>query len=180
MVQKIGNFVPRELKERNIERRLVTCETYLQRQGKKSFLHRIITSDEKLIHYNNPKRKIAWVKLGEPDPSIPKRNIYGLKVILCIWWDMWGVVYYELLKPFETVNSILQPMRMKQVIQEKQPEWRDRHEELILQCRAPRPDILRRGEMRGPTPLVVFTSPFRLPSVPIHIVGRYWRALYLT
>ncbi|GJQ73057.1 hypothetical protein Trydic_g1688 [Trypoxylus dichotomus] len=47
MVQKVWNWVPHELKERHIERRLVTCEMLLQRQERKIFLHRIITGDEK-------------------------------------------------------------------------------------------------------------------------------------
>ena len=144
MVQKAGNWVPHELKERDIERRLVTCEMLLQRQERKGFLHRIITGDEKWIHYDNPKRKLAWVKPGEPGPSTPKRNIHGSKVMLCIWWDMRGVVYYELLKPSETINSQryrLQLIRLKQAIQEKRPEWRDRHEKLILQHDNARPHV---------------------------------------
>ncbi|GBM46478.1 hypothetical protein AVEN_78874-1 [Araneus ventricosus] len=30
---------------------------------------------------------------------------YGKKRILCIWWDLEGVMYHELLKSSETVNS---------------------------------------------------------------------------
>ena len=29
---------------------------------------------------------------------------YGRKTMLCVWWDQKGVIYYELLKPGETVN----------------------------------------------------------------------------
>lgn len=90
MVQKAGNWLPKELKERDIERRLVTCEILLQRQQKKGFLHRIITGDEKWIHYDNPKRKKGWVPKGSPGPSTPKRNIHGSKIMLCIWWDQRG------------------------------------------------------------------------------------------
>ncbi|GJQ70301.1 hypothetical protein Trydic_g22739 [Trypoxylus dichotomus] len=68
MVQKAGNWVPYELKERDIGRRLVMCEMLLQRQQRK-------TGDEKLIHYDSPKCKLAWTKLGEPGPSPSKRNI---------------------------------------------------------------------------------------------------------
>jgi len=32
----------------------------------------------------------------KPSASISKRNIHGSKVLLCISWDMKGVVYYEL------------------------------------------------------------------------------------
>ncbi|UYV71019.1 hypothetical protein LAZ67_8001425 [Cordylochernes scorpioides] len=56
MVQKQGNWVPYELKSGNIERRICTCELLLKRQNRKSFfLHRIVTGDEKWIHYDNQK-----------------------------------------------------------------------------------------------------------------------------
>jgi len=57
MIQKQGNWVPYELKPRDLERRLLTCEQLLQRQKRNDFLHRIITGDEKWIYYDNPKRK---------------------------------------------------------------------------------------------------------------------------
>lgn len=36
----------------------------LQSYKKKSFLHRIVIGNENLGHYNNPKRKKAYVKPG--------------------------------------------------------------------------------------------------------------------
>lgn len=122
LVQKLGNWVPHELKERDIERRKTICELLLQRQQRKGFLHRIITGDEKWIRYDNPKRKPAWVKPGEPGPSTPKPNIHGSKVMLCIWWDQRGVVYYELLKQGETITGDRyrrQLIRLKQALGEK-------------------------------------------------------------
>ena len=89
MVQKLSYWVPHELTERQ----------------RHSILHRIVTGDEKWIHYDNPKRLKAWVKTGEPGPSTPKRNIHGSKVMLCIWWDQLGVVYNELLKPGQTITG---------------------------------------------------------------------------
>jgi len=46
MIQKQGNWVPHELKPRNVERRFFTCEILLARHKRKGFLHRI-TGDEK-------------------------------------------------------------------------------------------------------------------------------------
>jgi len=40
---------------------------------------------------------------GEPSTSTARPNRYGRKTMLCIWWDQKGVIYYELLKPGETV-----------------------------------------------------------------------------
>ena len=60
-IQKQGHWVPYELKPRDVERRFVTCELLLQQQKSKGFLHRIVTGDEKWIHYDNPKRRKSGV-----------------------------------------------------------------------------------------------------------------------
>ena len=50
-----------------------------------------------------PSKKKSWVNLSQPSTSQPVHNIYGKKALLCMWWDQKGTVYYELLKPGETV-----------------------------------------------------------------------------
>jgi len=144
MIRKQGSWVPYNLKERDSEKRRTICELLLQRQKRKGFLHRIITGDEKWIHYDNPKRKYAWVKPGEPGPSTPKQNIHGSKVMLCIWWDMKGVVYHELLQPSETITGEryrLQLTRLNRALKEKRPEWENRHDKIILQHDNARPHV---------------------------------------
>ena len=46
-IQKQGNWVPHELKPRDVERRFCMTEMLLERHKKKSFLHRIVTGDKK-------------------------------------------------------------------------------------------------------------------------------------
>ena len=55
MIQKQENCVLYELKPRDVERRFFACEQLLQRQNPKMLLHRIVTGDEKWVHYDNPK-----------------------------------------------------------------------------------------------------------------------------
>lgn len=54
-IQKVGNWVPYELEPRDVERPFCMSEMLFQRFEKKSFLHRIVTGDEKWIYYDNFK-----------------------------------------------------------------------------------------------------------------------------
>lgn len=64
-----------------------------------------MTGDEKYILYENPKSKKSWVDTGQPSTSPLKQDIHLKKVLLCIWWDMKGVLYYELLETGQTVTA---------------------------------------------------------------------------
>ena len=72
-IQKQGNWVPHELKTRDVERRFCMSEMLLERHKKKSFLHRIVTGDEKWIHYDKPERKKPYMKPGQPAKSRQSR-----------------------------------------------------------------------------------------------------------
>ena len=111
---------------------------------KQSFLHRIVTGNKKWIHYDKPKRKKSYVKPGQPAKWTAKPNIHGAKVILCIWWDQKGVLYYELLKPGETINGEryrTHLIRLNRAIAEKRPEYTTRHEIIIFHYDNARPRV---------------------------------------
>ena len=76
MIQKQGNWVPYELKPRDVERCLFACEQLLERQRRKGFLHCIVSGDEKWVHYDNPKRRKSWGVPGHASTSTAKPNIY--------------------------------------------------------------------------------------------------------
>lgn len=55
--------------------------------------------------------------------------------MLCVWWDQQGVIYYELLKPGETVNAHRyhqQLVKLRRALGEKRPGYEQRHENLIF------------------------------------------------
>ena len=66
--------------------------------------------------------------------------------MLCIWWDQLGVVYYELLKPNETITGDryrLQLMRLSRALKEKRPQYEERHDKVILQHDNARPHVAK-------------------------------------
>ena len=78
-------------------KRFFTCNSLLKRNETNPFLKRIITGDEKWVVYDNVVRKRSWSKRHEPAQSTSKADIYQKKVMLNVWWDFKGIVYFELL-----------------------------------------------------------------------------------
>ncbi|UYV60810.1 SETMAR [Cordylochernes scorpioides] len=168
MTQKLSRWVPHKLSERQQERRLVSCEGLLARHEKKSFLHRIVTSDEKWIHFSNPMRQKSWSLPGQFPKQMPRPNRFGKKAMLCVWWDQTGVVYFELLKPGQTVNTSRYEQQMHR-LNEKRPEWREKHNKLILKHdNAPAHNAtVVKNTMKDHTTLMRANSPKRV-RVDIH------------
>ncbi|MCB1864317.1 MAG: hypothetical protein KDG50_02730 [Chromatiales bacterium] len=49
--------------------------------------------------------------------------------MLCVWWDMKGIIYYELLEPKQTVTANLysqQLIRLSEALEKKTAVWRQR------------------------------------------------------
>jgi len=108
------------------------CEQLFERQRRKGFLHRIVTEDEKWVHYDNPKRQESH----GTSTSMVKPNIHSSKVMLCIWRDQLGVVYYELLKQSEIITGDLygkQLMRLSRALKDKRLQYNKRQDKVILQ-----------------------------------------------
>ena len=106
-VQRSDIWVPHRLSEINIAQRLNTCVSHACRQKKKSFLWKIVTGDEKWLYYDNTVNKKQWLSPGQTPILTSKPEIHRKKVMLCVWWDMKGIIYYELLEPKQTVTANL-------------------------------------------------------------------------
>lgn len=134
-IHKAGKWVPHQLNDRQMENRKVTSQLLLDRHNRKDFVYRIVTGDEKWIYYDNPKRKKSWVDRGQPSTSTARPNRFGKKTMLCVWWDQRGVVYHELLKTGETVNTERyreQLIKLNHNLIEKRPEWATRHKKVLF------------------------------------------------
>ena len=116
----------------DIERRKTICEILPDR------FNRILycASREKKVYFASVKfdsqakrgqqsRVKSWVDPVQPSRSRSVLNIHGKKALLCIWWGQKKAVYYELLKPGETVTDDRyrqQFIKLNQALNQKQPE----------------------------------------------------------
>ena len=90
MIEKQGNWIPYELKPRNVERRFFICEM-LVRHKRKSFLHRIVT-DEKWTTIIDKRREnhgdyLAMLQRRQPNRIFMKKNscvFGGISLVSCI------------------------------------------------------------------------------------------------
>ena len=113
---------------------------------KKSFLHKIVTGDEKWIYYDNSVNLKQWLDPDQPPLFTPKREIHVKKVMLCVWWDQKGIIYYELLEPKQTVNANLysqQLTRLSEALRKKRPFSCDGRQKVILLHDNARPHVAK-------------------------------------
>jgi histone-lysine N-methyltransferase SETMAR len=118
--------VAEQLHELGYASLLDVCDTHYKRNENDPFLRGIVTGDKNWIvyEYNNVERKRPWGRQGERPLSTPKAELHQ-KVMLCIWWDWKGILYYDLLPRNQTINSHVycsQLDRLKAAIDHKRPE----------------------------------------------------------
>jgi len=92
-----------------------------------------------------PRRKNTTLnpvnRCHRPQHQHQRPNIHGSKIMLCIWWDQKGLVYYELLKPGDRYR--LQLIRLNRALREKRPEYEQRHDKVILLHDNARPHVAK-------------------------------------
>ena len=84
LISKLDIWVAHVLTGRILLRRINDCDTLIRRQRNDPFLKRIITGDEKLVVYNNVKRKRSWSKKDETAQTASKPYIHQKKFMLSI------------------------------------------------------------------------------------------------
>ena len=88
-------------------------------------MKRIVTGDEKWIDCNNVARKRSWSKRNEPPHTTSKAELHGKKIMLSVWWDWKGVVFFEPLPMNQTINSDVYCRRLNKLnaeVKEKRPK----------------------------------------------------------
>jgi len=105
----------------------------------KVFLYRIVTGDEKWIFYDNSKKKKYYAKPGQSLPSTStstsRPNIHGSKIMLCIWWDQEGLVYYEFTAEtwrFHYERSVSTTIDSFELCIARKTEYEQRYDKVLL------------------------------------------------
>ena len=104
---RAGVWVPHKLSEKNLTDRVSAYGSMLSRLESDNFLDRIVTGDEKWILYANVVRKKQWLSRGEKAVPTPRSGLHPQKIMMCVLWDVFGVIPFELLERGQTVTSDL-------------------------------------------------------------------------
>jgi histone-lysine N-methyltransferase SETMAR len=75
---------------------------------------------------------------GEAPKPTPKKNLHSKKLMICVWWDMEGIIY-ELLRRNKTINSEVycqQLDRVNEFLKEKRPHLFNRKGVVVHQGNA--------------------------------------------
>jgi histone-lysine N-methyltransferase SETMAR len=139
-VPKYGRWVPHQLSAFDRQRRIDNCMSLLSRSRRFDWLDHLICGDEKWCVYVSHTRKSKWVDVEEEVEPEPKPDPHGRKVMLSLWWDVYGVVYSELLPTNVSVTS--------HVYCDQLEKWntqlrltRPQHDKIILQFDNARPHV---------------------------------------
>lgn len=127
-----AKFVPRLLTDEQKQHRVQVCEELLEMaHGDENFLKRIITGDETWVYGYDVETKVQssqWKSTSSPTPKKARQVKSNVKVMLTVFFDWQGVVYYEFLPRGETINRFryLATLRnLREAVRRKRPMlWR--------------------------------------------------------
>ena len=136
---KYGIWLPHELTPVAIAKRLsISTELHTRFHDHPHLLDRILTCDESWILYENTVRRRQWVDSGATPSPTAKPNLHVKKVMLSVFWDTEGIVYWELLPSRTTIaaSSYTQTLdRVAQAMREKR-EYRQARDVIFQQDNA--------------------------------------------
>lgn len=122
---KHGKWIPHELTNFDRQRRFDACLQNLANYRTAAHLANLVTGDEKWVLYYNAALRGQWRSKDEAVEPTPKAPLMQKKVLLSVWWDIRGVVLFELLPTGTTVDStvyVSQLTRLNQAVRVKRRE----------------------------------------------------------
>jgi [histone H3]-lysine36 N-dimethyltransferase SETMAR len=113
--RKLDRWVPHNLTANQRDARVATCVSLLSRWENEPFLRRIVTGDEKWVMYRNVKRRRTVCRPSDPPASTSKAELHPKKVLLSVWWDVEGIIHWEVLPPNQTINAAFYCLQLDRV-----------------------------------------------------------------
>jgi len=124
-----AKIVPKLLTEDQKQHRIHLSEELLQKANDdESFLKHVITGDETWVFGYDVETKAQssqWTSKGSPGPKKARQVKSNVKVMLTVFFDCKGVVYYEFLPQGQTINRFvyLETLRkLRNAVRRKRPE----------------------------------------------------------
>lgn len=121
--------MPKLLTEDQKQHRIHVSEELLQKANDdESFLKHVITGDETWVFGYDVETKAQssqWTSKGSPRPKKARQVKSNVKVMLTVFFDCKGVVYYEFLPQGQTINRFvyLETLRkLRNAVRRKRPE----------------------------------------------------------
>ena len=135
MRQVSAKFIPKLLSDEQKQHRLQVAQEMINRsKNDPDLLNRVITGDESWVYGYDPETKAQssqWKSPGSPRPKKARQSRSNVKMMLVVFFDSTGNMYYEYAPRGQTVNreyykSVLE--RLHENVRKKRPAlWRDRN-----------------------------------------------------
>ena len=138
-ISKRCREIPHELTPEMAKKRIKICQKLLQNPSDQRFFKRIVTCDEKWVYFRNISNGTQWIDCGSTALPVVRRERFEKKVLLCVWWNFEGIVYFELVPDGRTINTELysaQLERMHSVMRQKYPSLVNRKRVILQQDNA--------------------------------------------
>ncbi len=141
-VYKIGRWLPHQLDDSLRSRRVEACRILWSKSKDFSWLGQLITMDETYIIFTNPPSRGQWVDEEEKPEPVAKAGQHPQQVLLCVWWTVDGVIYYDVLPPRAMMTAEVFSTQIDNVVDILKRGRRRRSKMFILMDNA-RPHIAR-------------------------------------
>jgi histone-lysine N-methyltransferase SETMAR len=141
-VSKLDVLVPHDLNRSQMQKRVDMCRELLSLRRNFKWLDNLITGDEKWVLYANIARSRQWLQPSQQPLTTPKADLHPEKRMISVWWDVQGVLYWELLPKNTTINAkrySAQITKLKAAVEEKRPN----HMQIYFQHDNARPHVAK-------------------------------------
>ena len=124
LVSRAGQWTPHDLSPTQRQKRVDICRGLIEKHRRFDWLNNFVTGDEKWVLYVSIERKRQWLKPGQKPRPTPKHGLHPQKRMLSVWWDVQGILYFELLPERHTITGrtyTAQLQKLTNQIQRKRP-----------------------------------------------------------